>query len=78
MAYHAQRILRATPSPWDITQDRARACGARRRRVLVAAHRRVAACSSLGLGLGVAGAMESHTYGVDGHLAPLLDFKGQF
>jgi len=30
------------------------------------------------LGLGGAGAMESHTYGVDGHLAPLLDFKGQF
>ena len=43
------------PLGYTIKQGRARACGARRRRVLVAAHRRVAACSSLGLGLGVAG-----------------------
>ena len=30
------------------------------------------------IGMGVAAALESHTYGMGRHSAPLLDFKGQF
>ncbi len=30
------------------------------------------------LGLGLAAALETHTYGMGGHAAPLLDLKGQF
>jgi len=30
------------------------------------------------MGLGVAGALETHSYGIGAHAAPLLDFKGRF